>query len=193
MAWACKRPQKGRGKGKNAPRRGGATNLYEELVNAPNTHIEDSPISRLAEQVAVDPIGSDWNARHTDRMWTNRQGQLRLYKHGFFTAEQALRQYNNQCDVSVSSSYFVFLLSAHVFAWSSRPPASEANAHAGRKAVRFESVLNPKLARALSRAARRLLGGGAVPPPPLPMPPPPLPMRLTSLTPHTRGTTEGNE
>ena len=60
--------------------------------------------------MAVDLIGFEWNARHTDRMWTNRQGQLRLYKHRFFTAEQALRQDDNDCDVSVSSSYFVFVL-----------------------------------------------------------------------------------
>ena len=97
-------------------------------MNAPDTYIGDSPISRLAEQLAVDPIGFDWNAPHTDRIWTNRQGQLCLYKHRFFTAEQALRQDCNDCDVSASSSYFVFLLSVHVFAWSSRQPACDANA-----------------------------------------------------------------
>ena len=60
--------RKGIWKGKNAPRRGGATNVYEELVNAPDTHIGDSPINRLAEQVAVDPIGFDWNAPRSDIM-----------------------------------------------------------------------------------------------------------------------------
>ena len=110
--------------------------MYEELVNAPDTHTGDSPISRLAEQLAVDPIGFDWNAPHIDRMWTNRQGQLRLYKHRFFTAEQALiRQDYNDCDVSVSSSYLVFLLSVHVFAWSSRPPACDANAFLDQPSV----------------------------------------------------------
>ena len=102
--------------------------MYEELVDAPDTRTGDSPISRLAEQLAVDPIGFDWNASHTDRMWTNRQAKLRLYKHRFFTTEQALRQDNNICDVSVSSCCFEFLLSVHVFAWSSRPPAGDANA-----------------------------------------------------------------
>ena len=53
-------------------------------MNAPDTRIGNSPISRLAEQVAVDPIGFDWNAPRSD-MWTNRQAQLRLYKHRFFT------------------------------------------------------------------------------------------------------------
>ena len=102
--------------------------MYEEFVNAPDTRIGDSPISRLAEQVAVDPSEFDWNAPPTDRMWTNRQAQLRLYKHRCFTTGQALTQDNNLCDVSVSSCYIVFLLSAHVFAWSSRPPACDAKA-----------------------------------------------------------------
>ena len=85
--------REGRGKGKNAATRGGARiDVYEELVTAPDTHVGDSPISRLAEQVAVDLIGFDWNALHSDRMWTNRQAQLRLYKHRFFTTGQALRQ-----------------------------------------------------------------------------------------------------
>ena len=106
--------------------------MYEELVNAPDTHIGDSPISRLAEQLAVDPIGCDWNAPHTDRLWTNRQAQLRLYKHRFFTTEQALRQDNNISDVSVSYCYFVCVLSVDVFAWSSRLPASDANAALGQ-------------------------------------------------------------
>ena len=93
-----------------------------------DTHIGDSPISRLAEQVAVDPIGFDWSARHRDRMWTNRQARLRLYKHRFFTTGQVLTQDNNLCDVSVSSCYTVVLLSVDVLAWSSRPPACEAKA-----------------------------------------------------------------
>ena len=97
-------------------------------MNAPDTHIGDSPISRLAEQVAVDPIGLDWNALHTDRIWTNRQGQLRLYKHRFFTTGRVLTKDNNLRDVSVSSCYIVFLLPVHVFAWSSRPPACDAKA-----------------------------------------------------------------
>ena len=48
--------------------------MYEEIVNAPDTRIGGSPVSHLAEQVAVDPIGFDWNAPHADRMWANRQG-----------------------------------------------------------------------------------------------------------------------
>ena len=100
MAWPCERPQR---KGNNVARCGGArTDVYDGLVNEPDTHIGDSPTSRLAEQLAVDPIGFDWNAPHTDRMCTNRQAQLRLYKHRFFTTGQALRQDSNICDVSVS-------------------------------------------------------------------------------------------
>ena len=92
------------------------------------TRTGDSPISRLAEQVAVDPIGFDWNAPHSDRMWTNRQAQLRLYKNRFFTTGQALTQDNNLCDVSFGSRYRVFLLSVKVFAWWGRPPACDAKA-----------------------------------------------------------------
>ena len=102
--------------------------VYEELVNVPDTRIGVSPISRLAEQVAVDPIAFDWDAPRSDIMVTNRQAQLRLYKHRFFTTGQALTQDNNLCDVSVSCCYIVFLLSVHVFAWSSRPPACGAKA-----------------------------------------------------------------
>ena len=91
---ALRKAAKEKGNGKNAPRRGSATNVYEDLVNAPDTRIGESPISRLAEQAAVDPICFDWNAPHTDRIWTNRQGHLRLYKHRFFTTGQALTQDN---------------------------------------------------------------------------------------------------
>ena len=125
---ALRKAAKGRGKGKNAPRRGGAANMYEELVSAPDTHIGDSPIRRLAEQVAVDPMGFDWNALHCDRMWMNRQAHLRVYKHRFFTTGQVLTQDNNLCDVSVSCCSIVFLLSVHDFAWLRRPPACDAKA-----------------------------------------------------------------
>ena len=68
--------------------------MYEELVNGPDTRIADSPISRLAEQLAAGPIGFDWNARRSDRMWTNGQAQLRLHKHRFFTTGQVRAQEN---------------------------------------------------------------------------------------------------
>ena len=80
------------GTGKNAPRHAGGTHVYEELVNGSDTRRADAPISRLAEQLAPDPIGFDWNAPRSDRMWTNRQAQLRLYKHRFFTMGQARAQ-----------------------------------------------------------------------------------------------------
>ena len=85
---------KGKREGKNAPRHAGGTNVYEEPVNGPGTRIADSPISRPAEQLAVDPIDFDWNAWRCDRLWTNRQAQLRLYKHRFFTTGQARAQDN---------------------------------------------------------------------------------------------------
>ena len=125
---ALRKAAKEEGKERTRRHGGARADVYEELVNAPDTRIGDSPISRLAEQLAVDPIGFDWNAPHSDRMGTNRQAQLRLYKHRFFTTGQALTQYNNVCDVSVSCGYLVFLLSVHVFAWSSRPPACDAKA-----------------------------------------------------------------
>ena len=81
--------RKGKGTGNNAPRHAGGTHVYEELVYGPDTRIGDSPISRLAEQLAVGPIGFDWNAWRSDRMWTNWQAQLRLCKHRLFTTGQA--------------------------------------------------------------------------------------------------------
>ena len=121
MAGPCERTQR-------TSRDVAAQRVYEELVNAPDTRVGDSPISRLAEHVAVDPIGFDWNAPHTDRMWTNGQRQLRLYKHRFFTTGQAFTKGNIFCDVSASCCYIVFLLSIHILAWSSRPPACDAKA-----------------------------------------------------------------
>ena len=94
MARACQRAQKDKGKGKKAPRHAGGTNVSEELVSGPGMRIADSPISRLAEQLAVGPIGFDWDARRSDRMWTNRQAQLRSHKHRFFTTGQARAQDN---------------------------------------------------------------------------------------------------
>ena len=68
-----------------------------------DTRIADSPISRLAEQLAVGPIGFDWNAWHSDRMWTNRQAQLRLYTHRLFTTGQARAQEHICCKESDSA------------------------------------------------------------------------------------------
>ena len=98
--------------------------MYEELVNAPDTRIGDSPISRLAEQLAVDPIGFDWKAPHTDRMWTNRQAQLRLYKHRFFTTGQA-RAHNHTCVATCPGVVAFFCsscLSMHLSGRAARRP-----------------------------------------------------------------------
>ncbi len=65
--------------------------MYEEFVNAPDTHIGDSPINRLDEQVAADTINFDWNAPRSDRMLTNQQAHMRLYKH-HFTRQHDLRR-----------------------------------------------------------------------------------------------------
>ena len=63
------RRRKHKGKGNKGPRRSGGSNVYEELVNGPDMRMPDSPVGRLAEQVAVGPSGFYWNAPRSDRVW----------------------------------------------------------------------------------------------------------------------------
>ena len=70
-------PAKGR-KGKGKSKRKGKGNphqLSEHLVQMPSTAATDSPISRLAEQLARDSLEFDGNTRHTGRVWKARQGR----------------------------------------------------------------------------------------------------------------------
>jgi len=94
---------KGKGKGKNRYK------AYELLVAQPNTSSADSPISRLAEQLVVDPENFDYNAERSDRMWHTRTGQIRLYKHRLFTTGEALRRKNRVVHVSRGQDSLVLL------------------------------------------------------------------------------------
>ena len=82
---------KGKGKGKRPPP------FYEQLVASPDLCNPDSVITRLAEQVVCDAHEFDWNAPHTDRVWSCRKTQLRLYKLRKFAVLGAFR-----CRKSVS-------------------------------------------------------------------------------------------
>ena len=76
---------KGKGKGKRPPP------FYEQLVAFPDQCNPDSVITRLAEQVVCDAHEFDWNAPHTDRVWSCRKTQLRLYKLRKFAVLGAFR------------------------------------------------------------------------------------------------------
>ena len=67
--------------------------MYEELVNGPDTRIADSPISCLAEQLAVGPMGFDWDARRSDIMWTSRQANCACT--GTASSQQGRRAHKN--------------------------------------------------------------------------------------------------
>jgi hypothetical protein len=68
--------RKGKGKGKRKDKgKGNPYKAYELLVQMPSSAAGDSPISRLAEQLARDSLEFDGNTRHTGRVWKARQGR----------------------------------------------------------------------------------------------------------------------
>ena len=76
---------KGKGKGKRPPP------FYQQLVASPHLCNADSVITRLAEQVVCDALDWDWNAPHSDRVWSCRKTQIRLYKLRKFAVFGAFR------------------------------------------------------------------------------------------------------
>ena len=104
MSSICKAwrgPAKGKGKGNHEPKSGSGSNVYQELVDTPGGRIGDSPVHRVAEEVAVDPFDFVWSALRGDEVWSTREAQIRLYIERMFTTAQAANRDIHVCYVAV--------------------------------------------------------------------------------------------